>query len=417
MANPTELTIETVRISRLGHLGDGIVELPEGLLYVPLTLPGETVEIERTGDRGRLLRIFESSPARAAPACKHFAECGGCALQHMKPRAYLSWKHDQVRQTLAQRGIDVPIEPIVPVAPGSRRRAVFAARRAGKRPVFGYHGHHSHRIVEIEECPILRPEIARALPGLRKLAGPLTPLKGEIRIAVTSTDAGLDVAFEGPRPRPPALVPLAAPMLERLGIARLSIAGEPVMTFAEPTITVDGMPVPVPPLVFMQAVAVAEGVMARLVREGIGDARRVADLFAGIGTFALRLAKVAPVTAVDGDGTALGALATAATRTPGLKPVETIRRDLARMPVTAEELASYDGVVFDPPRAGAAAQAEEIARSAAARVVAVSCNPATLARDLRILVDGGYRIDKVTPVDQFLFSPHIEVVAQLSRPK
>lgn len=407
--------IETVTITRLGHLGDGIAETATGAVYVPQTLPGESVEIERHGDRGRLLRIFETSPARTAPICKHFGDCGGCALQHMKTKAYLTWKHDQVRQTLAQRGIDVPVEPTVAVPPGSRRRAVFAARRFGKQAHFGYHAHHSHRIIDIEECPILKPEIANVLPGLAKLAGPLTPFKGEIRIAVTATDAGLDVAFEGPRPRPPALVPLAAPMVERLGIARLSIAGEPVMTFAEPTVKVDGATVSLPPLVFLQAVALAEGAMGRLVGEGVGDAARVADLYAGIGTFALRLAKAAQVTAVEVDGAALQALNIAAKRTSGLKSVATIKRDLARMPVSAGELASYDAVVFDPPRAGAAGQAAEIAKSAVNWVVAVSCNPATLARDLRILVDGGYRIDKVAPVDQFLFSPHIEVVAQLSR--
>ncbi|MCT8970249.1 class I SAM-dependent RNA methyltransferase [Microbaculum marinisediminis] len=408
-------TVETVTITRLGHLGDGIAETETGTVFVPFTLPGERVEIERTGDRGRPLKILETSPARTAPTCRHFGACGGCALQHMKPEAYLAWKREQLRVPLAQRGVEAPVAPVVPVSTGSRRRAVFAARRVGKQAVFGYHARHSHRIVAIEECPILRPEIANVLPGLAKLAGPLTPFKGEIRIGVTATDTGLDVAFEGPRPRPPALAPLAAPLLQQLGIARLSIAGEPVMTFAEPTVTVDGMQIALPPLAFLQAAASAETVMGRLVGDAVAGAGRIADLYAGIGTFALRLARQVRVLAVEGDGPALTALAEAARRARGVKPMETLKRDLARMPMSAGELSAFDAVVFDPPRAGADAQAREIAAANVAKVVAVSCNPATLARDLKTLVDGGYRVDRITPVDQFLYSPHIEAVAELSR--
>ncbi len=408
-------TVETVSITRLGHLGDGIAETEDGPVFVPLTLPGERVEIERTGDRGRLLRIFESSPARTAPVCRHFGACGGCSLQHMKSKAYLAWKREQLRVPLAQRGLEAPVEAAEPVPIGSRRRAVFAARRVGRQALFGYHARHSNRIIAISECPILKPEIAAVLPGLAKLAGPLTPLKGEVRIGVTATEAGLDVAFEGPRPRPPALVALAVPLLQKLGIARLSIAGEPIMTFADPIVRIDGAEIVLPPLAFLQAAAVAEGVMGRLVLEGVEGGRRIADLYAGVGTFTLRLARQARVLAVEGDGAALDALALAARRAPGLKPVETLRRDLARMPLSAHELAGFDAVVFDPPRAGADAQAAEIAASGVPKVAAVSCNPATLARDLRTLVDGGYRIDRVTPVDQFLFSPHIEAVVQLSR--
>ena len=321
---------ETVTIGRLGHRGDGIAETDTGLVYVPFTLPGERVEIDRTGERGRLLNIFETSPARTAPRCKHFGACGGCALQHMKQNAYLAWKREQLHIPLSQRGIDAPVEPVEPVPIGSRRRAVFTARRVGKHSVFGYHARQSHEIIKIEECPILSPEIARVLPGLAELAGPLTPLKGEVRIGVTATETGLDVAFEGPKPRPPALMALAAPLLEKLGIARLSIAGETVMSFAEPMVRVDGAEIDLPPLAFLQAASEAERIMGRLVLEGV-------------------------------------------------------------------------------------AQAKEIAASKVAKVVAVSCNPATLARDLKTLVDGGYRIDRVTPVDQFLFSPHIEAVVQLSR--
>jgi len=407
--------IETVTIERLGHRGDGIAETEDGPVYVAFTLPGERVEIERSGDRGRLLRIFETSPARVAPRCKHFGSCGGCALQHMRQKSYLEWKRDQVTVPLSQRGLKARVSAAEPVPLGSRRRAVFAARRVGHGSVFGYHGRQSHHIFKIEECPILRPEISEKLKGLAELADRLTPRKNEIRIGVTVTDTGLDVAFEGPKQRPPALVPVAVPLIEKLGIARLSIAGDTVMQLAEPVVRIDDTEVEVPPLGFLQASAHAEAVMGRHVMTGIDSARTVADLYSGIGTFALRLARQARVLAVEGDGPALSALELAARRGSGLKQIDTLKRDLARMPMSAHELKDFDAVVFDPPRAGADAQAQEIARSGVEKVVAVSCNPGTLARDLKSLVDGGYRIDRVIPVDQFLFSPHIEAVALLSR--
>jgi len=415
-----EAKTQTVRIARLGHRGDGIAEVPDGPLYVPLTLPGERVEILRDGSnrsRGRMVRLLEASPARTGPVCAHYGECGGCALQHMKPPAYLAWKRDQIRQTLAQRGLEAEVGETIPLKPGTRRRTVFTATRVNGRSVFGYHARHSHRIVEVTECPILVPEIASKLKDLAGLVGPIVPSRGEIRVAVTATLTGLDVALEGPTVRPPALVPLAAPLVKKLGVARLSIAGEPILQMTDPVITIGGAAVTMPPLAFLQAAADAEAAMARLVGEGVGNAKRIADLYAGVGTFALRLAKQARVLAVEGEGAALEALAQAAKRTPRLKAVETLKRDLARMPLSPEELKGYGAVVFDPPRAGAAAQCEQIARSRVPRIIAVSCNPATLARDLRILVDGGYRIDKVTPVDQFLFSPHIEAVALLTREK
>jgi 23S rRNA (uracil1939-C5)-methyltransferase len=416
----TDMLTRTVSISRLGHLGDGIAITEEGPLFVPLTLPGEKVEVrldESHHGRGRMDKLLDASPARTAPICQHFGECGGCALQHMKPSAYSGWKREQLRASFAHRGLTVQVEPMIAIKTGTRRRAVFAARRESGQSRFGYHARHSHRIIEIGECPILTPQIAGTLKDLASLVSPIMPPKGEVRIAVTVTRSGLDVALEGPTLRAPALVPLAGPLVKKLGIARLSIAGETILRMADPVVLIDDVEVVLPPLAFLQAVEAAELAMARLVLQGVGKAKKVADLYAGIGTFALRLAREGRVLAVEGSQNALDALGDAGRRPPGRKPIDTLRRDLARMPMSAGELAGFDAVVFDPPRAGAAAQAAELARSRVPRLVAVSCNPATLARDLRILVDGGYRIDKVTPVDQFLYSPHIESVAQLSREK
>jgi 23S rRNA (uracil1939-C5)-methyltransferase len=407
---------ERLRIERLGHRGDGIASSRAGSVYVPFTLPGETVLVERAGDRARIVEILAPSPARIAPLCPHFGACGGCSVQHLRRHNYVDWKMELVRTALTQRGLDIPVDRPAVFPAHSRRRALFTARRTGKGIVFGYNERQSHRIVPVSECPVLLPQIEKALPVLAAWLTPLIPLKAAIRIAVTATSTGLDVALEGPKPRPPAIAAeVAARRPSGLDIARLSVAGEPVLVTVDPAVDISGVSVILPPLAFLQAVEAAEAAMARLVIGWVGGTSRVADLFSGIGTFSLRLARELPVVAVERDRAALDALAEAARRTQGLKPVETLRRDLERQPLSAGELERFDGLVFDPPRAGARAQAEEIARSSVARVAAVSCNPATLARDLRILVDGGYRLCRVVPVDQFLYSPHIEAVALLER--
>lgn len=405
----------TLAITRLGHRGDGIADTPTGEVYVPFTLPGETVVVDREGDRARLIEVRSASPVRAIPVCRHFGVCGGCALQHMAPRAYRAWKRDLVVTALAQRGLAPEVAPLIAIDPRSRRRAVLTARRQGKAVTVGYHARLSHRLIDVEGCPVLVPAIERVLPMLRRVIDPLVPAKGDLRVGITATRNGLDLALEGPARRGPALVARVIDDVRRMGVARLSIAGEPVLTLAEPAVEVDGIAVVPPPFAFLQAVEAAEIAMGRLVVDAVAGARLVADLYSGLGTFSLRLARSARVKAVEGDPDALAALAMAAAHASGLKPIETLRRDLARMPLSAGELKGFDAVVFDPPRAGAAAQAAEIARSQVPVVVAVSCSPATLARDLRILVDGGYRIDAVNPVDQFLYAPHIEVVARLSR--
>lgn len=405
----------TLAITRLGHRGDGIADTPSGEVYVPFTLPGETVVVDRDGDRARLIEVRAPSPVRTKPVCRHFGECGGCALQHLAPRAYRAWKRDLVVTALAQRGLAPEVAPLIAIDPRSRRRAVLTARRQGKAVTVGYHARLSHRLIDVAECPVLVPAIERVLPVLRRVIDPLVPAKGELRVGITATRNGLDLALEGPARRGPALVARVIDDLRRMGVARLSIAGEPVLTLAEPAVEVDGIAVVPPPFAFLQAVEAAEIALGRLVVDAVGGARQVADLYCGLGTFSLRLARSARVKAVEGDADALAALTTAAAHASGLKPIETLRRDLARMPLSAGELKGFDAVVFDPPRAGAAAQAAELAGSQVPVVVAVSCSPATLARDLRILVDGGYQIDAVTPVDQFLYAPHIEVVARLSR--
>jgi 23S rRNA (uracil1939-C5)-methyltransferase len=278
---------------------------------------------------------------------------------------------------------------------------------------FGYHAARSHDVVSIESCPVLTPRREACLPKLKVALGPLAG-KREARVTVTETETGLDVAIEGVRASS-SLIGKLASEAESLGMARLTLDGETAALLAEPTVTLSGVKVKLPPGAFLQASNEAEAVLAALVVEGVGRAKRVADLFAGIGTFTFAIARTSAVDAFEEDEAAPHALAQAARATPRLKPVRTHQRDLFRAPLSPRELAGYDAVVLDPPRAGAKAQAEALAGSKVPRILMVSCNPATCARDVRSLLDGGYRLTRVVPVDQFLFSPHIELVALLER--
>lgn len=405
-----------VTIDRLGAQGDGVAEGPGGAVFVPFALPGERVRIA-PGDDGKhaeLLEVLAASPERVEPVCPHFGTCGGCVLQHLNQAAYLAWKREQVIQALKSRGLDADVEPVRSVPLGSRRRATFTLGRSQEGLALGYRRARSHDVIDIDVCPILSPDIVARLRALKSALAPLLGSKREARIAVTETPTGLDVVVEGVRPKQGALAGLAR-QAAGLGVARVTVAGDSLLPGAPPRVRFGPAEIRLPPGAFLQASAAAEEVMTELVREGVGRAKRIADLFAGLGTFTFALAERHAVDAFETDEAALAALEEAVRHTPKLKPVRGIPRDLFREPLGPKELDRYDAVVFDPPRAGAAVQAEHLAKSKVKRLVAVSCNPGTLARDLRILVDGGYRITRVVPVDQFLFSAHVEVVAHLER--
>jgi 23S rRNA (uracil1939-C5)-methyltransferase len=405
-----------VEIARLGAQGDGVADGPEGPIFVPFTLPGELVRIavEPETDRGDLLEVLTPSPDRIEPVCSHFGVCGGCALQHMEEGAYLRWKRDQAIAALRSRGLDAEIEPVRPVPLASRRRAALALGRTEDGAALGYRRARSHDLIDVAACPVLIPGISDSLSKLKTALAPLLGGKHEARVTMTETLNGLDILLEGVRPAPASLGAFAG-KAAALGVARLTADGESITLSGTPEVDLSGARVKLPPGAFLQASRQAESALVELVGEGIGTATRVADLFAGLGTFTFALARSAAVEAYEADEAALAALAEAARRTPKLKPVRTFARDLFRSPLSPKELQVYDAVVFDPPRAGASAQATELAKSRVPKLVAVSCHPGTLARDLRILVDGGYRIARVVPVDQFRFSPHIEVVAHLVR--
>jgi 23S rRNA (uracil1939-C5)-methyltransferase len=334
----------------------------------------------------------------------------------MQERLYAEWKRNIVVEAFRQRAMQPDIAPLLAVPSHSRRRAILTAKRdAGGGLSLGYHARRSHHVTGIEECPVLDPRIVARLRTLASIAAVIA--EPELRLTVLSTPAGLDVCIESGRAC--KISGQSAARLARIavenGIVRLTVAGQTVLSQASPVLQLGGVPVVAPPGAFVQAVAAAEQAMVSHVLAGVGGARRIADLFAGIGTFTFALARRASVLALDGDGPMLEALASAARKAPGLKPIEIRVRDLFREPLSAKELEGFDAVVFDPPRAGAKAQAAQLARSGVSKIAAVSCDPGTLARDVRMLVDGGYALDRVIPIDQFLFSAQVEAIALLRR--
>lgn len=416
------MSTETITIDRLGAQGDGIAASQDGPVYVPFTLPGETVAIARVKNQGTVMSIASASADRQEPPCRHFGPdgingtCGGCTLQHMADAPYRAFKRQLVVDALKSKGLTPEVGEVVAAHPGERRRVVFAARKTEKDMLIGFNQAESHHIVAIEECPISSAGIISRLPAIRAVGAAIATNAEAFRIAVLETLSGLDLAVEGVKKLSDQQRRKAIEVVLGLrGIARVSLDGEILIEPAKPIVEFGGVQVSPPAGGFTQATKPAEEAMAKLVLAHVGKAKRIADLFAGAGTFSLQLARLGRVHAVEGDAKAIAALDHAARNTQGLKPVTVEKRDLFRRPLMTSELKVYDAVVFDPPRAGAEFQCKELARSTVKKIVAVSCNPLTLARDLAILVEGGYRITSVTPIDQFLWTSHVEVVATLEK--
>jgi len=435
-----ELTIKAV-----GARGDGISPSDSGSpVFVPFTLPGERVRVTFEDKTPGPIEVLTPSPDRRAPACRHFTVCGGCALQHWKDAPYRAWKRELVVEALARTGVEASVGDLIDATGSGRRRATFHAVRAKSIGfAFGFARRASHDVFDLEECPVLAPQIVAAVPDLRRLAEALLPRSGRLDIAVTVAKEGLDVdvrggggqagrskgrASKGKRrgrggPGVEAnrarldgdMLLRASEIAAGTNWARLTLADEPALVRAVPTVDISGVPVRVPPATFLQATHDGEEVLGSLILDAAQGARRVADLYSGVGTFALRLAKSTAVTAVEGDAQAVDALRNACDHNTGLKPITTLRRDLAREPLITRELADFDVVVLDPPRTGAAAQVEELANSEVTRVIMVSCAPPSFARDAATLIAGGYKLEGVAVVDQFLWSPHVEIVGMFRR--
>jgi 23S rRNA (uracil1939-C5)-methyltransferase len=411
---------EHLVIDRVGHLGDGIAFAGGQAVYVPYTLGGETVEVAAVPghhpDRRRLLQVERASPERITPFCQHFGTCGGCAIQHWEAERYRAWKREGVIATLAQAKIACDVYPLID-AHGLGRRRITLHARIGPQDVLkvGFAAANSHDIIPVDHCPILDPGLRGALDAAWAIAEPLISIAKPLDIQITATDNGLDVDVRGSGPLPATMIATLSRIAEQRGLARLTRHGELVLMRTPPTIAIGAARVTLPPGSFLQATVAGEAALAALVTGHCKRAKHVADLFCGVGPFALRLAAKARIAAFDSDAGAVTALQKAATATSGLKPIKAEARDLFRRPLMPQELRDYDAVVFDPPRQGAQAQARQLAASKIPIVVAVSCNVATFARDARILIDGGYGIEGVTPVDQFRHTPHVELVARFKR--
>lgn len=412
-----------VIVDRLGTSGDGIAEHGRQRLFIAGTLPGERVLVRPGPTRGEgraasLIRRLSDAEVRIAPACQHFSRCGGCALQHLAPAAYATWKRGLVIEALSRRGLAAEVGDILVVPPGDRRRAAFTAVGRKGGAVLGFAESQSHTVIDIVDCPVTAPALLRLVPPLRTAFGGLLGAGERAQALATLTDTGIDLVLEIDQPPGLAAREDLARLAEVTDLARLSwrrpegsieiLAGR-----REVRVSFDGISAAVPPGAFLQASPVGEAALIAAVLSGLEGAAKILDLYAGIGTFSLPMARHAKVTSIEGDAEAVRALGASAAAKAGRLTAE--RRDLARDPPGPRTLERYDAVVFDPPRAGARAVAEALAASSVGTVVTVSCNPQTFARDARILVDGGFRLLRVQPVDQFLWSPHVELVAHFRR--
>lgn len=404
-----------VVVQYIGAQGDGVAPRPPGKpLFVKGAAPGDIARLDDTG----LVAELVPGPNRAEPVCRHFGVCGGCTLQHVAEPAYRAWLADRILMALAQHEVTpAQVEPVHLSPPGSRRRASLRAVRRGRRVEIGFNIERTHRLVDLVECPVLHPALLAALTPLRDFLRTLLADGHAATVQLTLTDAGLDVTLAGLKVRGFEQEEACAAFAEAADLARLSIEGasglDVMLERRPPTLRFGGVPVRLPYNVFLQATADGEAALVDAVLEAVGAAAQVADLFAGVGTFALPLSRTARVLAADAAQPAMQALDRAA-REAG-RPVTVAHRDLFRRPMTPAELKDMQAVVFDPPRAGAEAQVEMLAQSDVPVVVAVSCNPNTFARDARLLADGGYRLERLWPVGQFLWSTHVELVARFAR--
>ncbi|MEL7542730.1 MAG: hypothetical protein AAGJ70_03045 [Pseudomonadota bacterium] len=403
-----------VTITAIGGNGDGLAITPDGdRVFIPTALPGETWD---TRERPA---IRTSAPAedRVAPPCTHFTVCGGCTAQHMARKTYRNWKVSRLQDALSRANLAPDITDLWQAEPGTRRRLTLEAHRDGKEITIGLAAAKSHARFDMTECPVANPKLVATLDPLRALCRSQLSPHGAARITLTTVRDGVAIAIAAKprdiasdRVRPDTMSDILA-----AGICQVTLNDDVLVASARPTLTLGSATTSLPNGSFLQAVPEAEIAMQTLVCQALSKERKIIDLFAGLGTFALPLAKTARVTASDSDRDGLEALAHTAKAASGIKPLTTLRRDLFREPLSARELKDFTGAVINPPRAGADAQTRAIAASTLRTVTMVSCNPKTFARDARTLVEAGFALGKVHPLDQFLWSPHLEVVGTFTR--
>ncbi len=400
------------KITSLSVHGDGIADGP---IYAPFTLPGERIDGSIADNRIDAPVILTPSGDRVKAPCSHFRRCGGCAMQHASDGFLARWKANVVRQALVAHDISTDIRETLTSPPMSRRRAAFSGRRTKNGAIVGFHLRASTTVIPIPNCVLLTPGLLAIIPYLEQMTILGASRKAELTLVVTETENGPDVVVEGAKTADITLLGQLAELVEAARISRLTWNGEIVAQRAPPLIILGGVQVQLPAGAFLQATEHGQSMLIEQVRKIVGTANPVLDLFAGCGTFSLPLAQTTSVHAVEGDGEMMKTLDRAQRNATGLKPLTTETRDLFRNPVLPEELERFAAVIIDPPRAGAEAQTEMLANSRVETIASVSCNPITFARDAKRLVEGGYHLDWVQPVDQFRWSAHVELVAQFKR--
>ncbi|SIO19629.1 class I SAM-dependent RNA methyltransferase [Vannielia litorea] len=398
-----------VVIERLNVRGEGVAE---GVPPIPRVLPGEKVSVF-----AEKVQIGTPSEHRVSPPCRHYKACGACAMQHASDAFVAGWKSSVIAQGLAAQGLSTEIRPTLTSPPASRRRATLHGRRSKKGAMVGFMARASDLLIEVPDCQVLHPAILAALPALQALTRATATRTSGVDLAVTVSESGLDLRITNGRPAARALLAELAQLAGQQGLARLTYGDEPIATREPPVQRFGPARVVPPPGAFLQATAHGEATLLAAIQEALGpDQSLIADLFAGCGTFSLPLAARAEVEAFEGDAALTAALDAGWRSTGGTLRRTTARtRDLFRQPLLPDELARYSAVVIDPPRAGAEAQHRELAATTVPRIAAVSCNPVSFARDARILVEAGYALDWVQPVDQFRWSAHVELAAQFTR--
>ncbi|WP_321389161.1 hypothetical protein [Emcibacter sp.] len=418
-----------VEIHTLGAHGDGVAGPAGAEIYIPYAVPGDVLEVKLKGKQARISEVLSPSEHRQKPACGHFTRCGGCMLQHVKADFYADWKREQVINALSHRGFGGGfgnVEVLDPVIspPGSRRRTRLNAIGRGKgQAALGFSERGSHNLIDLRECPVLKPEIVDLLPALRKFLGQVMDLRQKMAVEITAAENGLDILLES-RGEPSLDLRMdVAAFADSHDIARISWKdmslkkplAEMLSERRQPWVTFGGRKIFIPPGTFLQATKEGETALVSRMTPHLKEGGKLVDIFAGVGTFSVPALEKMAVHVLEGSAEMVAALQKSINLTPPTRPFSAEVRDLFIRPYLRHELAGFDVAVIDPPRAGAREQVAELAASTVPTIVMVSCNPATFARDARTLVDGGYSMGPVTPVDQFLWSSHLEVVSVFTR--
>lgn len=391
-----------VTIEKMGQHGDGVAMAEGRHLHLPKVLPSEVVEVED----GKVTEVISASPDRIEPFCSKFENCGGCTLQHWREEPYAQWKRSLLERALEVRGLNTAIEPLIDAHGEGRRRVSLHVRQQAGQWVAGFMEQKSHKLCALETCPVLE----LALRETPLIAASFGPVLGNCDVAITAAENGLDVSVKAERNAVPRRIEPLKELFNRWKLLRLAVNGDELIAASQPFVTMGKVRVQLPVQSFLQATRAGEEALARLTKEGLGKCKRVADLFCGVGPFTLQLAETTAVHGFDSDKNAIAQLNNSVRHTQGLKPVAAEVRDLFRAPLVVSELNGFDGIVLDPPRSGAEAQVRQIAKSQVKRVAYVACDVQTFARDAAILAEGGYKLEKVYPVDQFKWTAHLEMV-------